>query len=52
MTVRALALAVEELRPTQFFIGELAAWKLGATYVPLNPIYTEDELVGPLTDTT
>lgn len=35
----------------QFFIGELAAWKLGATYVPLNPIYTEDELVGPLTDT-
>lgn len=35
----------------QFFIGELAAWKLGAVYVPLNPIYTEDELVGPLQDT-
>jgi long-chain acyl-CoA synthetase len=35
----------------QFFIGELAAWKLGATYVPLNPIYNEEELVGPLQDT-
>lgn len=35
----------------QFFIGELAAWKLGAIYVPLNPIYTEDELVGPLEST-
>lgn len=35
----------------QFFIGELATWKLGATYVPLNPIYTEDELVGPLEGT-
>lgn len=35
----------------QFFIGELAAWKLGAVYVPLNPIYNEEELVGPLTDT-
>lgn len=35
----------------QFFIGELAAWKLGATYVPLNPIYTEDELAGPLETT-
>ncbi len=35
----------------QFFIAELAAWKLGATYVPLNPIYTEDELTGPLETT-
>lgn len=35
----------------QFFIGELATWKLGATYVPLNPIYTEDDLVGPLEST-
>src|SRR5690606_30551486 len=35
----------------QFFIGELAAWKLGAIYVPLNPIYTEDELAGPLETT-
>lgn len=35
----------------QFFIGELATWKLGAIYVPLNPIYTEDELTGPLETT-
>lgn len=35
----------------QFFIGELAAWKLRAIYVPLNPIYTEDELAGPLETT-
>jgi long-chain acyl-CoA synthetase len=35
----------------QFFIGELAAWKLGAVYVPLNPIYTEDELAGPIEST-
>ena len=32
----------------QFFIAELAAWKLGAIFAPLNPIYTEEELVGPL----
>jgi len=36
----------------QFFIAELGAWKIGAILVPLNPIYTEDELVGPLTDTS
>jgi long-chain acyl-CoA synthetase len=36
----------------QFFICELAAWKLGAILVPLNPIYTEEELLGPLKDTT
>jgi long-chain acyl-CoA synthetase len=36
----------------QFFIAELGAWKLGAILVPLNPIYTEDELVGPLVDTS
>jgi long-chain acyl-CoA synthetase len=32
----------------QFFIVELAAWKLGAALAPLNPIYTEEELVSPL----
>ena len=35
----------------QFFIGELAAWKLGAIWVPLNPTYTEEELVEPLQTT-
>ncbi len=35
----------------QFFIAELGAWKLGAILVPMNPIYNEEELVGPLTDT-
>ena len=33
----------------QFFIVEFAAWKIGAVFAPLNPIYTEDELAGPLT---
>ena len=33
----------------QFFIAEFATWKLGAIFAPLNPIYTEDELAGPLT---
>ncbi|MBI3504460.1 MAG: AMP-binding protein [Proteobacteria bacterium] len=32
----------------QFFVAELAAWKLGAALAPLNPIYTDEELVGPL----
>src|SRR5262245_17450527 len=32
----------------QFFIAELGAWKIGAIVVPLNPIYTEHELEGPL----
>lgn len=32
----------------QFFVAELAAWKLGAIVAPLNPIYTEHELEGPL----
>ena len=32
----------------QFFVAELAAWKLGAIVAPLNPIYTEAELVEPL----
>lgn len=36
----------------QFFIAELGAWKVGAILVPLNPIYTEEELVGPLKDTS
>ena len=34
----------------QFFVAELAAWKLGAIVAPLNPIYTEHELEGPLQD--
>ena len=33
----------------QFFIAEFATWKLGAIFAPLNPIYTEEELAGPLT---
>jgi len=32
----------------QFFIAQLGAWKLGAIVAPLNPIYTEHELEGPL----
>ena len=32
----------------QFFVAEFAAWKLGAIVAPLNPIYTEPELEGPL----
>jgi long-chain acyl-CoA synthetase len=32
----------------QFLIAELAVWKLGAVVAPLNPIYTEHELEGPL----
>jgi long-chain acyl-CoA synthetase len=32
----------------QYFIVEFAAWKLGAIFAPLNPIYTEEELAGPL----
>lgn len=35
----------------QFAIAQLAAWKLGAIVVPLNPIYTPHELVGPLKST-
>jgi long-chain acyl-CoA synthetase len=34
----------------QFFVAEFAAWKLGAIVAPLNPIYTEHELEGPLRD--
>ena len=34
----------------QFFIAEFGAWKLGAVVAPLNPIYTEHELEGPLRD--
>src|SRR5919198_371308 len=34
----------------QFFIAELGAWKIGAIVAPLNPIYTEHELEGPLRD--
>jgi long-chain acyl-CoA synthetase len=32
----------------QFFVAELAAWKLGAIVAPLNPTYTDPELEGPL----
>lgn len=32
----------------QFFVAELGAWKIGAIVAPLNPIYTEHELEGPL----
>ncbi|MFN7915797.1 MAG: AMP-binding protein [Vicinamibacterales bacterium] len=32
----------------QFFVAELGAWKLGAIVAPLNVIYTEHELEGPL----
>jgi long-chain acyl-CoA synthetase len=32
----------------QFFVAELGAWKIGAIVAPLNPIYTEQELEGPL----
>ena len=32
----------------QFLISELAAWRLGAVVVPLNPIYSEEELHAPL----
>ena len=34
----------------QFYVAELAAWKLGAIVAPLNPMYTEHELEGPLRD--
>src|SRR5207247_10640944 len=34
----------------QFFIAEFGAWKLGAIVAPLNVIYTERELEGPLRD--
>jgi long-chain acyl-CoA synthetase len=32
----------------QYFIVEFAAWKIGAVFAPLNPIYAEEELAGPL----
>ena len=32
----------------QFLIAELGAWKVGAIVAPLNPLYTEHELQGPL----
>ncbi len=35
----------------QFFVAELAAWKLGAVMVPLNPTYTGEELSAPLATT-
>jgi long-chain acyl-CoA synthetase len=34
----------------QFFIAQFGAWKAGAIVAPLNPIYTEHELEGPLRD--
>ena len=35
----------------QFLIAEFGAWKAGATVAPVNPIYTEEELEGPLRTT-
>jgi long-chain acyl-CoA synthetase len=32
----------------QFFVAQFASWKLGAIVAPLNPIYTEQELEGPI----
>jgi len=32
----------------QFLIVQFAAWKIGAIVAPLNPMYTEQELEGPL----
>jgi long-chain acyl-CoA synthetase len=32
----------------QFLIAELGAWKAGATVLPLNPLYTGNELAEPL----
>jgi long-chain acyl-CoA synthetase len=34
----------------QFFVAEFGIWKIGAIVAPLNPIYTEHELEGPLRD--
>src|SRR5262245_26805871 len=34
----------------QFAIAQYGAWKIGAVVAPLNPIYTERELEGPLVD--
>jgi len=35
----------------QFLVCELGAWKAGAVLVPLNPVYTEQELEGALART-
>src|SRR5439155_20772256 len=32
----------------QFVIAQFAIWKLGAIVTPLNPIYTEPDLEGPI----
>jgi long-chain acyl-CoA synthetase len=32
----------------QFMIAQYGAWKAGAIVCPMNPIYTEEELIGPL----
>src|SRR5262245_5231697 len=34
----------------QFSIAQFGAWKIGAIVAPLNPIYTEQELEGPIQD--
>ena len=34
----------------QFIIAQFGAWRLGAIVAPLNPIYTEHELEGPIRD--
>lgn len=35
----------------QYLIAQFAAWRLGATVVPINPLYTGAELTHPLRDT-
>jgi long-chain acyl-CoA synthetase len=32
----------------QFFVAQFAAWKIGAIVAPLNPLYTDYELEGPI----
>jgi long-chain acyl-CoA synthetase len=34
----------------QFLIAQFGAWKIGAVVAPLNPIYNEQELEGPMRD--
>lgn len=34
----------------QFLIAQYGAWKIGAIVAPLNPIYSEQELEGPIRD--
>jgi long-chain acyl-CoA synthetase len=58
----AAALAADGVRPgdrvalllpncPQFVIAQFGIWKAGAIVLPLNPIYTEREIEGPLVET-